>query len=97
MIINHHNSKLISMLPDIAISQFDTWNVNFTDIIDIKMDKSKLKQSKFLNPGEGMIYSDLIAKVIETKTRLKYHQIRLIDLGSGSSLPTIAALLKYKD
>ncbi len=92
-----YSSALISKLPNLSQTRReDTWAPHFTDLIESdSIDKSRFRASQFQNPGEGQIYSRVISRVIDGRSRVG--QIRLIDLGCGSSLPTIATLLKHQD
>lgn len=75
---------------NVVSSLVETWNIAPRDLVATHPRANEVTASRFLNSGEGLLFSRLIHDALRLPDRAPPRQI--IDLACGSSLPSLAAL-----
>ena len=86
--------EILNFLKDqnASLSWVDTWSISAADIVETHPNKNKVAKTQFINSGEGLIYSSIIQRAIDLTSDST--AVKIVDLGCGSSLPTLGAMLK---
>ena len=75
--------------------QIDTWAIIPSNIVEAHPNRDAALKTRFLNSGEGYLFSLLIKDALSRDTSQRISTI--LDLGCGSSLPSLSALLEFTD
>ena len=72
----------------------DTWNIPLAEMVGAHPNRQHVRQTQFLNTGEGYLFSELICHALRMKEADAVTE--MIDLGTGSGLPSLRAVWESK-